>query len=303
MSTVAWRAPAGAAARRSRRRRSPGKMARRLAFLLLIAVFVVGMLFPFYWVIITSLKTQADIARGTTSLLPPAHLSFRAYRAVLLETSQTGINFSRALLNSVIIGLSVTTATVVLTALGGYALARTRIRGKKTVLGFALIAGFFPPLAMVGPMFLTYSKIHLLNSYPSLIITYMIYTLPLGTWFLANFFSQIPFELEEAALIDGATRLQTLRKIIFPLAVPGIYTIAIIAFILSWNDFVFAVSFIVSPSMYTAPLAIVNLSHSQYQVFYNRMDAAVVIITLPVALLVIFAQRRIISGLTAGALK
>jgi ABC-type glycerol-3-phosphate transport system permease component len=187
--------------------------------------------------------------------------------------------------------------------LGGYALSRTRIRGKPLILGFILIAGFFPVIAMVGPLFLAYRNLGLLDTYPALVITYLIYTLPIATWFLANFFSRIPFQLEEAAIVDGTTRLGALRKVILPVAVPGIFTVAILSFILAWNDFAFAVSFMDTPDKYTAPLAIVNLGHSQYQVHYNLIDAAVVIVTVPIALLVIFAQRQIISGLTAGALK
>lgn len=280
----------------------PGKVAGRVGFYILIAAFVVGSLFPFYWIVITSLKTPAELSAGTTSLLP-GHITFGSYSADLTQTSTTGLNFGRSLLNSVIVALSTTAVTVVLSVLAGYALSRTRMRGKTPVLGFILMASFFPPLAMVGPLFLAYRHISLLNSYPALIITYLIYTVPLATWFLANFFSQLPRQLEEAAVVDGATRLAALRKVILPVAVPGIFTVAILSFILAWNDFAFAVSFMETPDKYTAPLAIIGLGQSQYQVFYNRIDAAVVLVTLPVALLVIFAQRRIISGLTAGALK
>ena len=274
----------------------------RVGFYLMIAAFVVGSLFPFYWIVITSLKTQGELNAGTTSLLP-GHITFGSFSADLTETSATGLSFGRSLLNSAIVALSTTVITVIVAVLAGYALSRTRMRGKGPVLGFVLIAGFFPPLAMVGPLFLAYRKIGLLNNYPSLIITYLIYTLPLATWFLANFFSQLPRQLEEAAVVDGASRLQALRRVILPIAVPGIFTVAILSFILAWNDFAFAVSFMETPDKYTAPLAIVGLGQSQFQVFYNRIDAAVVLVTLPVALLVIFAQRRIISGLTAGALK
>ena len=278
------------------------KAVARVGFYLMIAAFVVGSLFPFYWIVITSLKTQGELNAGTTSLLP-GHITFGSFSADLTETSATGLSFGRSLLNSAIVALSTTLITVIVAVLAGYALSRTRMRGKGPVLGFVLIAGFFPPLAMVGPLFLAYRKIGLLNNYPSLIITYLIYTLPLATWFLANFFSQLPRQLEEAAVVDGASRLQALRRVILPIAVPGIFTVAILSFILAWNDFAFAVSFMETPDKYTAPLAIVGLGQSQFQVFYNRIDAAVVLVTLPVALLVIFAQRRIISGLTAGALK
>jgi len=294
--SVASRGPA------VRRRITAGKAASRTGFYLLIAAFVVGSLFPFYWIVITSLKTQGELTNGTTGLLP-GHITFGSYSADLTQTSTTGLNFGRSLLNSGLVALSATAITVVLSVLAGYALSRTRMRGKGPVLGFVLIAGFFPPLAMVGPLFLAYRKVGLLNNYPSLIITYLIYTLPLATWFLANFFSQLPRQLEEAAVVDGASRLQALRRVILPVAVPGIFTVAILSFILAWNDFAFAVSFMETPDKYTAPLAIIGLGQSQYQVFYNRIDAAVVLVTLPVALLVIFAQRRIISGLTAGALK
>ncbi len=284
------------------RRGTVRKVTARTAFYLLIAVFVIGSLFPFYWIVVTSLKTQGELAAGTTSLLP-GHVTFGSYSADLTQTSTTGLNFGRSLLNSAIVALSTTAITVVIAVLAGYALSRTRMRGKAPVLGFVLIAGFFPPLAMVGPLFLAYRRIGLLDNYPSLIITYLIYTLPLATWVLANFFSQLPRQLEEAALVDGASRLNALRRVILPVAVPGIFTVAILSFILAWNDFAFAVSFMETPDKYTAPLAIIGLGQSQYQVFYNRIDAAVVLVTLPVALLVIFAQRRIISGLTAGALK
>lgn len=278
------------------------RAARRTGFGILIAIFVVATLFPFYWIVITSLKTPAEAAAGTSSLLPGS-ITFGNYSIDLTQTATTGINFAQALGNSAIVSLAATALTVVLSVLAGYALSRTRIRGKGPILAFALLAGFFPPLAIVGPLFLAYKDLGLLNSYPALIITYMIYTLPLATWFLANFFSQIPNQLEEAAVVDGATRLQALRKVILPVAVPGIFTVTILSFILAWNDFAFALSFMQTPDKYTAPLAIVDLGQSQYQTFYGRIDAAVVLITIPVALIVIFAQRRIISGLTAGALK
>jgi ABC-type glycerol-3-phosphate transport system permease component len=269
----------------------------RVTFFLLLAIFVLVSLFPFYWIVITSLKTQAQLSKGTTSLLP-GHVTLGNY-----VTDFTKEDFVRPLLNSVVIALSTTVVTVIIATLAGYALSRTRIRGKGVMLGFILVAGFFPVLAMVGPMFIAYRHVGLLNSYQGLVIAYLIYTLPLATWFLANFFSQIPPQLEEAAVVDGASRLATLIRVIVPVAVPGIFTVAILSFILSWNDFAFAVSFVSDPAKYTAPLAIVNLGHSQFQTFYNLIDAAVVIVSVPIAVIVILAQRRIVSGLTAGAVK
>src|SRR5205085_4239241 len=126
-------------------------------------------------------------------------------------------------------------------------------------------------------------------------IVYLVYTLPIATWLLRNFFAQIPKDLEDAALVDGATRLQALRKVVVPVAVPGVFTAAILAFILAWNDFAFAVSFLQTQSHFTAPLDIVTLGQSSFQVFYNRISAAVVLVTMPIAALVLFAERLIVA--------
>ncbi|MGH3403040.1 MAG: carbohydrate ABC transporter permease [Streptosporangiaceae bacterium] len=283
--------------RRTRKRAGMARLAGRTGFFALLAVFVVVSLAPFYWIVITSLKSNAVLAKGTTSLLP-SHVTFSNY-----INDFTQQDFLRPLLNSVIVCLSTTVLTVIIASMAGYALSRTRIRGRPVILGFILIAGFFPILALVGPLFIAYKRSGLLNSYPALILSYMIYTLPLATWLLSSYFSQIPHELEEAAIVDGTTRIQALRKVIIPIALPGVFTAAILSFILAWNDFTFALSFMTTPNMYTAPLAIVTLGQSQYQTFYNLIDAAVVIISIPIALIVIFAQRRIVSGLTAGAIK
>ncbi len=285
------------AAGRHGRGLAAGRAARQTGFFGLLAAFVVVSLFPFYWIVITSLKTPAEISTGTTSLLP-GHITFSNY-----IDDFTQQDFLRPLLNSVIVSVSTTVVTVILASLAGYALSRTRIRGKGLILGFILLSAFFPLLAMVGPLFIVYRRLGLLNSYPALIIACLIYTLPLGTWLLTNYFSQIPRELEEAAIVDGTTRVQALYKVIVPVAMPAIFTVTILSFILAWNDFTFALSFMQTPDRYTAPLAIVSLGQSMYQTFYNLIDAAVVIISVPIALIVIFAQRRIISGLTAGAIK
>jgi ABC-type glycerol-3-phosphate transport system permease component len=273
------------------------RVGRQAGFYLLVTAFVAASLFPFYWIIATSLKSQAELNQGTTGLWPH-HLTLSSYRFAFTQG-----DFLRPLLNSLIVAVSTTAVTIVLASLAGYALARLGMRGRGAILALILLAGFFPVIAMVGPLFLAWRDLGLLNSYVGLVITYLVYTLPLATWYLTNYFAQIPVELEEAAMTDGATRLGALRRITIPVALPGVFTTAILAFILAWNDFAFALSFLQTPGRYTAPLAIVNLGQSQYQVFYNVIDAAVVIVTIPIALLVIFAQRRIISGLTAGSFR
>lgn len=305
MSSQALPTPSAAARATKPRSRAPlnWRRVRKRAFsvgfylLVLIAIFVA--LFPFYWILRTSLSTNADIARGTESTgLFPSHLSTGAY-----SQDFTQQHFLTPLLNSAIIALAATAITVVVATMAGYALARLPIKGSGPILAFVLLAGFFPVLAMVGPLFLLFRDLGFLDSIYPLILAYLVYTLPIATWLLRNFFAQIPRELEEAALVDGATRLQALRKVVVPVALPGVFTAAILAFILAWNDFAFAVSFLETPGNFTAPLAIVDLGQSQFQVFYNRIDAAVVIITIPIALLVLFAQRRIVAGLTAGSFR
>jgi ABC-type glycerol-3-phosphate transport system permease component len=294
MSTARTAIPRAQVAKHRMRRR---KAAGWSGFYLVVAIFVVVSLFPFYWIVITALKTQPEISAGTAGLFP-AHLTWSSFSTILTQAT-----FARSLLNSVIVALSTTILTVIIASLAGYGLARTKIRGKQLIMGFLLVAGFFPVIAMVGPIFITYRKIGLLDNLAGLVVVYFIYTLPLATWFLTGYFGQIPRELEEAAIVDGATRLQALRRVIAPVAIPGIFTVAILGFIFCWNDFLLALSFVTSPSKYTSPLAIMNLGQSQYQTYYNLIDAMVVIITLPIALIVLFAQRRIISGLTAGSFR
>jgi ABC-type glycerol-3-phosphate transport system permease component len=283
-----------------RRRLSAGKVVKETLFYLAVVIVVLIALFPFYWILRTSLLSNSQVAAGVGGAngIIPSHLSGVAYGNVFSQAS-----FLRPLVNSIIVALATTAVTIVVASMAGYALARLRIRGTGAILGFILLAGFFPVLAMIGPLFLVLRYLGALNSIYPLIIVYLVYTLPISTWLLKNFFEQIPAELEDAALVDGATQLQVLRKVVIPVAVPAVFTAAILSFILAWNDFAFAVSFLTSTNHFTAPLAITTFGQSQFQTYYNLIDAAVVIISIPIALLVLFAQRRIVSGLTAGSFR
>jgi trehalose/maltose transport system permease protein len=288
----------GATARR--RRPKLRKVLVETGFYLAVLIVVAISLFPFYWILRTSLESDGQVAAGVGGAngLLPSHLTGSAY---VNDFSQQ--HFLTPLINSIIVAFGTTIVTVIVASLAGYALARLRIRGTAAILSFVLLAGFFPVLAMIGPLFLLFRNLGLLDNIFPLIIVYLVYTLPISTWLLKSFFEQIPPDLEEAALVDGATRLQALRKVVVPVAIPGVFTAGILSFILAWNDFAFAVSFLNTTGNFTAPLSIVTFGQSQFQVFYNRIDAAVVIITIPVALLVLFAQRRIVAGLTAGSFR
>jgi ABC-type glycerol-3-phosphate transport system permease component len=302
-SAVADGIPAAvAAARRGHRQVTPTKIVRETLFYIAVVIVVLIALFPFFWILRTSLLSDSQVAAGVGGVngIIPSHLSGAAYKEVFTNGS---LSFLRPLINSIVVALLTTVVTVVVGSMAGYALARLRIRGTGAILGFVLLAGFFPVLAMIGPLFLMLRYLGWLDSIWPLIIIYLVYTLPLTTWLLRNFFQQIPSELEDAALVDGATRVQVLRKVVIPVAIPAVFTAGILSFILAWNDFAFAVSFLSTPNQFTAPLAITTFGQSQYQTFYNIIDAAVVIISIPIALLVLFAQRRIVSGLTAGSFR
>jgi ABC-type glycerol-3-phosphate transport system permease component len=303
-SAVADGVPAAAipVARRGHRQVTPGKIIRETLFYIAVVIVVLIALFPFFWILRTSLLSDSQVAAGVGGAngVIPSHLSGAAYKEVFTNSS---LSFLRPLINSIIVALLTTVVTVVVGSMAGYALARLRIRGTGPILAFVLLAGFFPVLAMIGPLFLMLRYLGWLDSIWPLILVYLVYTLPLTTWLLRNFFQQIPSELEDAALVDGATRVQTLRKVVIPVAVPAVFTAGILSFILAWNDFAFAVSFLDTTNQFTAPLAITTFGQSQYQTFYNIIDAAVVLISIPIALLVLFAQRRIVSGLTAGSFR
>jgi ABC-type glycerol-3-phosphate transport system permease component len=302
-SAVADDVPVPVVAQRAayrRRRYSAGKIVRETLFYLAVVIVVLIALFPFYWILRTSLLSNQQVAAGVGGAngIIPSHLSGSAYKNVFTQAS-----FLRPLLNSIIVALATTIVTVIVASMAGYALARLRIRGTGPILAFILLAGFFPVLAMIGPLFLVLRYLGWLDNIWPLVIVYLVYTLPISTWLLKNFFEQIPAELEDAALVDGATQVQVLRKVVIPVAIPAVFTAAILSFILAWNDFAFAVSFLTSTNEFTAPLAITTYGQSQYQTYYNLIDAAVVIISIPIALLVLFAQRRIVSGLTAGSFR
>ncbi|MHB1611050.1 MAG: carbohydrate ABC transporter permease [Sulfobacillus sp.] len=268
----------------------------RAGFNILVVLIILYSLFPFYWVFKSSLESSIALNQPTSSIWP-LQWTWVHYQVIFAVE-----NFLRPLLNSMFVAGSATVISVILGSMAAYGLARMPIRGKVLILGFILLVSFFPQIAMVGPLFLVFRHLHWLNTYQSLIVPYLILSLPITTWILTAFFSQIPADIEEAAMVDGASIRQTIVKVFAPIAMPGIFTAAILGFLLSWNDFLFALSFIQSPNMQTVPLALVNFRNAYY-VHYGQIYAGVVVASLPIALIVLFLQRRIEAGLTAGSVK
>jgi ABC-type glycerol-3-phosphate transport system permease component len=191
---------------------------------------------------------------------------------------------------------------VTIGSLCAYALARLRFRGKAVLLGVILAVSMFPQIAIVSPLFLLLRSVRLIDTYPGLVLPYLTFAMPLAVWLLVGYFRQLPAELEEAAMVDGASRLRAFREVIIPLALPGLAATAILTFVYSWNEFLFALSFTLGPERQTVPVAIA-LFRGQYQVPWGQVLAAAIVATAPVAVLVLAFQRRIVQGLTAGAVK
>jgi ABC-type glycerol-3-phosphate transport system permease component len=262
---------------------------------LAVAAALIVLLFPLYWMVVSSLTPEARIF-GHASLAPTP-LVLDHYRALFGAR-----DFWTPIQNSLIVAGATTGLSVGLGTLCAYAMARLRFRGKTMMLAFVLSVSMFPQISIVSPLYLMLRELRLINTYPGLVLPYLTFAMPLTIWLLVGFFRQLPAELEEAAAVDGAGRLRTLREIVLPLAWPGLATTAILTFLYCWNEFLFALSFTLGPERYTVPVAIA-LFRGQYQVAWGEVLAAAVVATAPVAAVVLIAQRRIVAGLTAGAVK
>ncbi len=251
---------------------------------------------PVVWIVSLSFKQGDDI---NNQKFLPTTWSLDNYRTVF----DTDL-FKSALRNSVGISLIATVASVVLATLAAYAIARLEFKGKKAVLSTALAIAMFPTVALVGPLFDMWRSLGIYDTWLGLIIPYMSFTLPLAIWTLAAFFREIPWEMEQAAQVDGATPWQAFRKVIVPLAAPGVATATILVFFFAWNDFVFGISLTATDRSRPVPAALAFFTgESFFQQPTAAISAAAVIVTVPVIVLVLVFQRRIVAGLTSGAVK
>jgi len=259
------------------------------------AVLVGAMVFPLAWAVVASLTPEERLFAAPA--IVPRALVLDHYRALF-----AGRDFWTPIRNSLIVAGATTLLSVTIGAACAYALARLDFRGKTPVLAFVLAVSMFPQISIVSPLFLLLRELHLLNTYRGLVLPYLTFSMPLAIWLLTGFFRQLPLDLEEAALVDGASRIRAMVEIVLPLAAPALATTAILTFLYSWNEFLFALSFTLGPERYTVPVAIA-LFRGQYQVPWGEILAGAIVATIPVAVLVLVAQRRIIAGLTSGAVK
>lgn len=270
----------------------------RIWFWILIVIIVLYTLFPFYWAVVSSLTKTNDLYVTPVNFWPQS-VTFEHYEQVF-ETSA----FTRALLNSTLVSAATVLLALFFGTLGAYALGRLKFRGRTPILYLILSMTMFPAVAILGSLFQMMREFDLYNSLQGLIITYLTFTLPFTIWVLTNFFRAMPAELEEAALVDGATPMKALRQILLPLAVPGMVTTGLLAFISAWSEFLFARTFTLDERAQTVQVAIANFTgNTQFEQPFAIKMAAAVVVTVPLLIGVLIVQRRIIAGLTAGAVK
>ena len=261
----------------------------------LMALSVGFCLGPIAWHAVTSVKPETDLVR-LPPILPTA-LTASHYAAVLREPA-----LARSLLNSVVVAAGATSLAIVLGAFCAFAVARLPIMGKTVILGLVLSITMFPPIAVISPLYLLVRALGLRDTLVALMLTHAAYALPLSIWILTSFFRQIPVELYQAARVDGCGPVRAFRSVILPLARPGLAVAALLVFIFSWNEFMFALTLTASEASRTAPVALA-LFPGLHEVPWGDIAAASLVVTAPVAILAVLFQRHIVAGLTAGSVK
>ena len=272
---------------------SPGRATGWAVVNILVVLYA---LIPVLWILSLSLKPTATVKDGN---FIPSEITFDNYKGIF-----TGNMFSSALINSIGIGLITTVIAVTIGGMAAYAIARLDFPGKRVLVGVALLIAMFPQISLVTPIFNIERRIGLFDTWPGLIIPYITFALPLAIYTMSAFFKEIPWDLEKAAKMDGATPGEAFRKVIAPLAAPGIVTAAILVFIFAWNDLLLALSLTATQRAITAPVAIANFTgSSQFEEPTGSIAAGAMVITVPIIIFVLIFQRRIVAGLTSGAVK
>ncbi|WP_042142872.1 carbohydrate ABC transporter permease [Paucisalibacillus sp. EB02] len=267
-----------------------------IMFGIVVSGYLFIMVFPFLWIFITSFKTSGEIFGTGAFNVIPEDPTLKNYAVILFEKG-----ILRAIINSFVVAISTTIYVIVVASLCAYAISRFHFKGKSILLGLVLAVSMFPQMIITGPVYNLFYDLGWLNSY-FVILPYSTITLPMAVWILVTHFNQIPLALEESAKIDGATRIQTLTKIVFPLAAPGVFTTAIITFIAAWNEFLLTITLNTESNFHTVPVAI-SFLRDQFSILWGEVAAATTIVTIPTLIIVLIFQRQIVSGLTSGGVK
>ncbi len=279
-----------------RKRRGTTRKLTTFAVVYLVAALILIIQFlPLLWALLTSLMTAIETTTVPATLFP-THPTIASYVTALQG------DIGHYYVNSVIVAVSSTVITMVLSILSAYAFARLRFRWKTATLLFVLFFSLFPPIVQVIPIYQILQNLHLLNTLGGLILPYSIFGLPLAVLVLMAFFQDVPFEIEEAAIVDGLSRFQTFLRIVLPITLPGLFATAIIVFVEDWNEYLFALNY-TSSNTYTLPVGIVNISQTEFTTNFGVLSAAMILSVIPLVVLILLLERRVVAGLTAGALK
>jgi trehalose/maltose transport system permease protein len=274
-----------------------GKIVNRVLFWILVIFLIIYTVFPFVWALISSIKPNAELFTTPVDYWP-SQINTTFYEFVLANG-----DFLRALRNSVIVSFSTVIISLALGSLCAYAMGRLKFRGRTPVMYLILSMTMFPQIAILGSLFQMIRTAGLYDRLPALVIAYLTFTLPFTVWVLANFFKAMPGELEEAAMVDGATPFQAFIRILLPLAAPGLVTTGLLAFIAAWNEYLYALTFTQTRARTVQPAIASFTGNTQFELPWGNILAASVLVTLPLVVLVLIFQRKILAGLTAGAVK
>jgi len=267
-----------------------------ITFGIIVVLYLFAMVFPFFWVFITSFKTSGEIFGTGAFHIISKNPTLQNYITILFEK-----NILHSIKNSLIVSTMTTVYIIVVATFSAYAISRFHFRGKSILLGLILAVSMFPQMITIGPVYNLFLHLNLLNSF-AVVLPYSTITLPMAVWILVTHFNQIPSALEESAKMDGATTFQTLYKIIFPLAAPGVFTTAIITFISAWNEFLLTITLNPNAEYHTVPVAI-SFLRTQFEILWGQVSAATAVVTVPTLIIVLIFQKQIVSGLTSGGVK
>ncbi|MDF2877341.1 MAG: binding-protein-dependent transport system inner rane component [Clostridia bacterium] len=268
----------------------------RVVFAVFIALFMGIIIFPFFWILVTSIKPTNEIFGDGAYSIYAGRAVLDHYRTVIFEKEML-----LSVWNSFVVSTTTTLYVVSIAILASYAISRFNFIGKNILLGLILVISMFPQMIVVGPIYNLFTALNLTNSY-FVVLPYSTITLPAAVWIMVTHFNKIPLAIEESAKIDGATPFQTLTKVIFPLAAPGVFTTAIITFISAWNEYLLTITLNTNKEYHTVPVA-VSFLRSQFEILWGQVSAATIVVTVPTLIVVLLFQKQIVSGLISGAIK